>query len=335
MLTGDYELHGVVGRSRAQFQLGTTNFTVLVKNALNKALARHWEAFGKAGYDWWTRIATVEHFTSLNDITWSIFGTIGSLPTVAEGAEYTPLKIGDGGETSAFTKKGGYVGLTLEAIDRDDLGALKQLPKELAFAAIREISAAVAALFTDNAGVGPALADGGALFNNIAVTTAGGHKNLLTTALGTDYTAWEAAAAAMYNQPMLVANETGYIGTGKPMAIEPKFCLVPRALRGAANTLFVARQIAAGNDNMYYGQVFPLTVPEWTDATDWAAVADPHLIPGVMIGERFGLMPEIFIAGNETDPAVFMNDESRIKVRHFTAVGVCDYRPLHKSNVNG
>ncbi len=335
LLTGDYDLHGQVSAGRAQFQLGTTNFTVLVKNALNKALARQWEALGKAGYDWWTKIATVEHFGSLNDITWSIFGTIGSLPAVAEGAEYTPLKIGDGGETASFTKKGGYVGLTLEAIDRDDVGVLKQLPKELAFAAMREISASVAAIFTSNAGVGPTLADGGALFNNTAVTTAGGHKNLLATALGTDYVAWEAVAQAMYVQPMLVANEAGYIGAGKAMAIEPKFCLVPRALRGAANTLFVSRQAAYGADNEYYGQVFPLTVPEWTDTTDWAAVADPRLVPGVMIGERFGLAPEIFVAGNESDPAVFMNDESRIKVRHFTAVGVADFRPLHKSNVAG
>jgi hypothetical protein len=44
-------------------------------------------------------------------------------------------------------------------------------------------------------------------------------------------------------------------------------------------------------------------------------------------------MPEIFIANRETDPAVFMNDEHRIKVRHFLAVLVQDFRPLHKSNV--
>jgi hypothetical protein len=44
-------------------------------------------------------------------------------------------------------------------------------------------------------------------------------------------------------------------------------------------------------------------------------------------------MPEIFIAGDELSPAVFMNDEHRIKVRHFVAVLVQDFRPLHKSNV--
>jgi len=334
-LTGDYDLHGGLDLAHAQFQLSTTNFTTLVKNALNKALIRHWDGFGNAGYNWWKPIVSVEHFDSLNDVTWMLFGTVGSLPTVAEGAEYTPLVIADNGETSSFIKKGGYVGLTLEAIDRDNIGALKQMPKELAFAAIRELSGLISAIFTANSGVGPTLADTGALFNATAVSTAGGHKNLLTTALGTDYSAWEAMAGAMYAQPMLVSNGTGYIGTGKPMALDPKYCLVPRALRGQANNLFLNRQNGYGVDNMWYGQVLPITVPDWTDVTDWAAVADPAIMPGIMVGERFGLVPQVFVAGNDTDPAVFMNDESRIKVRSFLAVGVADFRPLAKNNVAG
>jgi hypothetical protein len=338
LLTGDYDLHGGVFPERVHFQMNTANFPYLVANSLNKILCQAWDEFGKAGYNWWEQIASIVHFNTLNTITWSIFGTVATLPTVSEGAEYTPLKIGDGGETSSFVKKGGYLGLTLEALDRDDLRTLANAPRELAFAAIREISALVAALFTDNSDAGPTLADTGALFNATAVTTAGGHANLLTTAIGADYTAWEAVAAAMYNQPMLVANETGYIGTGKKMAVEPKFCLVPRALRGSANNLFLSRDVPGATVNLstgreWYGMVIPVTVPEWTDANNWAAVADPRLMPGIMIGERFGIMPQIFVAGNETDPAVFMNDESRIKVRHITAVGVADFRPLHKSNV--
>jgi hypothetical protein len=47
------------------------------------------------------------------------------------------------------------------------------------------------------------------------------------------------------------------------------------------------------------------------------------------------LKPEIYTAGRETDPAVFMNDETRIKVRMFSAVLVQDFRPLHKENVGG
>jgi len=233
------------------------------------------------------------------------------------------------------------VGITLEALDRDQTRKLRAIPRELANAAIRNISSLVAAIFTDNAAAGVALADGGALFNSTAVTTAGGHLNLLTTALGTTYAAWETVAAAMYNQPMLIANETSYYGTGKKMALDPKFCLVPRALKGQAEALFMPRMasvtgaqlIAPSGLATYMGQVVPLTVPEWTDATDWAAVADPMLAPAICIGERFGLMPEIFLAGDQLSPAMFSNDESRFKVRHFIAVGVADYRPLHKSNV--
>ena len=340
MLTGDFDLHGGFFPERAMFQLTTSTFPIIVKNAMNKALIQHWQEFGRAGYNWWENITTIEHFTNLNEITWMLFGTIASLPTVAEGGEYTPLMIGDAGETTTFSKKGGYVGLTLEAIDRDDTRVFRSLPRELAFAGIREISAAIAAIFTSNSAVGPTLADTGALFNSTAVTTKGGHANLLTTAIGTDYTAWEAAASAIYNQPLPVASATDYWGTGKKIAMDPKYILVPRALRGAANNLFLSRAtpgasqaITAGKE--WYGEVIPLTVPEWTDVTDWAAVVDPKLAPGIMLGERFGVTPEIFIAGNETDPAVFMNDESRIKVRHFTAVGVADFRPLHKSNVGG
>lgn len=325
---------------RIAFQHTTSSFPALVASALNKALVREWGLLGKAGYDWWTRIVRVEHFETLNTIRWNLFGTVGSLPTVAEGAEYTELPIGDNVETSTFVKKGGYIGLTLEAIDRDDGRKLKQIPRELAFASLREISALVAAVFTDNSGVGPTLADTGALFNNTAVTTAGGHANLLTTALGTDFTAWDAVATAVYNQPMLVKNATGYYGTGKKMAIEPRFILVPRALKAQAESLFIPRwassieaAIAAKGGPTYGGYVEPITVPEWTSTTNWAAVVDPAVMPGIMVGERFGLTPQIFVAGSETDPAMFANDEQRLKVRHFIAVGVADFRPLHKTNV--
>ncbi len=338
-LTGDRDFVGGYFADRLQFQHSTASFPALVANSLNKALEREWNQLGRAGYDWWQKIATVEHFNTLNDITWMLFGTIGSLPTIESGAEYTELKVGDSHEHSSFVKRGGYIGITLEALDRDDTRALRAIPRELANAGLREISSAVAAIFTSASGAGPTLSDGGALFNSTAVATVGGHANLLTTALGTDYTAWSAVALAMFNQPMLVSSEAGYQGTGKKVALWPNYCLVPVALKAQADALFMPRwqsevdAIASAGGPTWGGRVEVLTVPEWTDATDWAAAQDPLLMPGIMIGERFGLLPQIFVAGNETDPAMFSNDESRIKVRHLLAVGVSDFRPLHKSNV--
>lgn len=334
MLTGDDDLHGGYHPDRVRLA-STTDFTGLVKNSLNKIVANRWEELGRAGYDWWQRIVSVEHFNTLNQITGTLVGTVGTLPEVEEGAAYTELVVGDSPETADWKKYGGYIPLTLELIDRDETRKLRAYPRELASAGLRKISALVAALFTQNSGTGPTLADTGALFNNTAVSTAGGHKNLLTGAISA--AEWETVSTAMYNQPMLIKNAAGVYGTGPRMAVNPRYCLVPRALQlTAMKILYPTLENAANiySENMQRGQPGDvITVPEWTDATDWAAVCDPRIVPAVFLGERFGLMPEVFIAGDELSPAVFTNDEHRLKVRHFLAVWVNDFRPLHKSNV--
>lgn len=337
LATGDQSF---MGGYFPEFALVSANFPGIVANVQNKMLLAAWDQL-KPVYGWWEKIVTVEHFTNLNDVSWLKTGTIAALPTVAERGEYTELTIGDNKETSSWEKFGGYVPLTIEAVLRDDVRAFRRMPKELALAGMRNISEQVAEIFTSASGAGPTLADGGALFNSTAVTTAGGHANLLTTAIGTDFVAWDAIASAVYNQPLLVKNASGSYGAGKKMGVEPRYILVPRALKAQAEALFIPRwastveAIASKGGPTYGGLVEPVTVPEWTDATDYAAVVDPSIVPGIMIGEIFGVKPQIFSASSETDPAMFANDESRIKVRQFLSVGVADFRPLHKSNVAG
>jgi len=333
MLTGDHDLHG--GYYPDRIQLATTaDFSGLVKNALNKIVVNTWDLLGRAGYDWWRMISVQEHFTTLHDVTGTLIGTVGDLPEVAEGGVYTELVIGDSPETASFTKYGGYIPLTLELIDRDETRKLKAYARELGSAGLRKISKLVAEIFTANAGVGPTMADTGALFNATAVTTAGGHANLLTTELAAD--SWDAACLAVYNQPMLIKNAVTYYGTGPKMALNPKFCLVPRTLQKTASEILqgeFVREATYVYDNVLKGTAVPIVVPEFTDANDWAAACDPLIAPSIYVGDRFGLMPEIYVAGDELSPAVFMSDEHRLKVRHFLAVWVNDFRPLHKSNV--
>lgn len=335
LLTGDRNLYG--GYYDEHVQLATTaSFAGLIKNAMNKVVRAQWEQLGAAGYNWWQRVVSVEHFESLNEITGVLVGTVGALPSISEGAEYTELKIGDSAETASFTKYGGYIPLTLELIDRDDTRKLRLYPRELAKAGLRKISSLVANVFTQASGAGPTLADGGALFNNTAVTTSGGHHNLRTGALAS--AEWEAVRQAVYRQPMLIANETGVTGTGDACALYPRYLMVPVELELTAKKILYSGWENAANisaENLQRGMDGDVVVvPEWTDASDWAAACDPRIMPGIIVGERFGLMPEIFIAGDETSPAVFMNDEHRVKVRHFIAVLVQDFRALHKSNVS-
>lgn len=332
-LTGDTDLHG--GYHPERVQLATTmDFSGLVKNSLNKIVTNTWDELGRAGYDWWKHVTTQEHFNTLQEITGTLVGTVGDLPSVAEGASYTELPVGDSPETARFNKYGGYLPFTLELIDRDETRKLRAYARELASAGMRKISKLVAEIFTTDSGNGPEMADSGYLFNLSAVTAIGGHANLSTTALSA--TSWEAVSMKVYQQPMLIKNAVGVFGTGPRMAVNPKYMLVPRALQKTAMEICGGSFVKESGyvyDNVLKGSAVPVVVPEWTDANDWAAVCDPRLAPAIFIGDRFGLAPEIYVAGSELSPAVFTNDEHRIKIRHFLAVWVNDFRPLHKSNV--
>jgi hypothetical protein len=331
MLTGDYDLRGGCDPSRVKLAT-TATLPNLVKNAMNKIIVDQWQQLGRAGYAWWEPVVSIQHFTTLQSITGILVGEVGELPEVAEGADYGELPIADSGETGAWHKYGGYLPLTIELIDRDDLARLRSYPRKLANASLRRISALVSSVFTANAGIGPMMADGGALFNPNPVTTPGGHANLGTAPLSS--TVWEAAGSAVYSQPMLVASGE----TGPRLALDPKYLLVPRALRLAGMRILYPsfeRESNIFSENLQRGEFGDvITVPDWQDANDWAAACDPRLAPAVIIGERFGMLPEIFIAGDPLSPALFSNDEVRLKVRHFLSVFVADYRPLFKANVS-
>ena len=310
--TGDYEMRGIFQPEHAQFaNATTTTLNDLVKNALNKYLAQYFQD----AYLWWEQIAEVVDFGTLQDPTWITMGGFGDLPTVAEGAAYSELSITDTSETSAWLKKGGYIGITLEAIDKDDTGGVAQIPRKLAQSAYRTLSAAVANIFTQSAGVGPTLSDSVALFHAT-------HGNLATTALTAAN--WEAAIQSMYKQTEL--------SSARRLGIRPERLLVPIELEATASQI-VGSDVMDNNlqRNIRKGSAQVVTCPEFTDANDWVALADPLKNPAVGVGFRFGRVPEVF-----SDPGgqrMFTNDQMDLKARYFFTVGVIDYRAVRKHNV--
>lgn len=323
-MTGDFNFTGARSPERAQLAT-TTDLPGVLMNALNKLIVMHWQDLGRSGYRWWEPVVSVEHFSSLQAVTGVLVGEVTVLPDVGEGEAYTELPISDSSETGTWTKYGGYIGLTLEMFERDETHRLRQYPRKLASAALRRISALVASVFTAASGTGPTMSDGYPVFDAVH------HGNLGTAALSA--ASWEAASKAVYNQPMLVASG----GSAPKLALDARYLLVPRDLRLTGMQILYPnweRQAQIFSENMQRGELGDvITVPEFTDANDWAAVADPRLAPGIILGERFGLMPEIFIADNERSGAMFTNDELRMKVRHWVSVFVADHRPLYKANV--
>lgn len=320
LTTGDAEMRGAFVPERVQLaNATTTTMAELTRNVMNKAIAYRWETLGKAGYLWWEKICHHEDFETLQQVSWVSVGGFGDLPDVAEGAAYQELTWDDARETADWAKMGGYIGLTLEMIDRDQSQRIRAIPSALATAALRTLSGKVSSIFTANSGVGPTLADGLALFHT-------SHGNLGTSALSA--AAWEAAIAAMFKQTE--------VNSGKRLGIRPRYLLVPIELEKTALQL-VASDVEP-TTNAYYanvraGTASVLVPPEWTDDNDWAAAADPEILPGIGIGYRFGRVPEVFIADGELLGSMFTHDELRLKVRFLVAVGVINHRALYKANV--
>lgn len=329
-LSGDYEMTGVYQAERVQLaNVNSTTMANIVANVLNKRVVQTFQTYPR----WWEDIAVEEEFTTLQTIKWIKLGGLGSLPTVAEGAAYTELTWDDASETAAWTKKGGYLGLTLEAMDKDDVNRLRSAPLALAQAAYLTLAKDISAIFTSNAGVGPTLADSLALFE------AGTHANLGTSALTA--ASWNATRIAMRKQTELHSSER--LGG----LVVPKFLLVPPDLEqtgliilgsegypGTGNNDVNPEASGANTDARLAAARRRLVVVDfWTDTNNWAAVGDPRLYPGIGIGYRFGKTPEIFSVASPTSGLMFTNDTMPIKVRWLYAVGAIDYRPLYKQNV--
>ena len=334
LISGDYEMSGVFKGERVSFaNVNSSTMANMVANALNKVLAAEFQAYPQ----WWLPVVLEQDFSSLQQVKWITLGGVGELPTVAEGAAYTELTWDDKYEAGTFVKKGGYLGLTIEAIDKDETGRLRAAPRALAQAAWLTLSKAVSAIFTANSGTGPTLTDSVALFN-------AGHSNLGSTALS--LTSWAATRLAMRKQTELHSGER----LGGLTA--PKYILVPPDLEVTAlqvlaseadYTYALSNGVAAPANVFADGGSFDarlaaaakrvIVVDLWTDTNDWAAVADPRLYPTIGIGYRYGRTPEIFSVASPTAGLMFTNDTMPVKVRYFFAVGPIDYRGMYKHNV--
>jgi hypothetical protein len=306
-----------------------------VANVLNKRVMTLYATYPR----WWEPAVSIEDFATLQDVRWIVLGGVGELPTVAEGAAYTELTWDDKYETASFTKKGGYLGITIEAIDKDDTRRLRAAPGALAQAAWLTVGKSIAELFTSASGAGPTLVDTGALFNATAVTTAGGHANLGSTALS--LTSWRATKLLMMKQAELNSGER--LGA----ITAPKLLWVPLDLEDTAVIILATDRIvgsanndvnpdAEGNERetrLANARARVIAVPFWTDTNDWAAQADPQLYPSIGLGFRYGRAPEIFSVADPRAGLMFSNDVMPVKVRYLYAVGAIDWRGLYKHNV--
>ena len=332
LMSGDFEMNGVFQEDRVYLaNVSSSTMAQITANVLNKRVMNLFQQYPR----WWEPIVSIEDFATLQDIRWITLGGVGELPTVAAGAAYTELTWDDLAQRDTFVKKGGYLGLTIEAIDKDDTRRLTAAPRALAQAAWLTLSKSISNIFTESSGVGPDIYYDDSNTRALFHTDSG---NLGTTALS--WAAWNATRIAMRQQTELNSDER--LGA----LTAPKFLLVPSDLETAALQYLASEGEPGTADNdenpfaegdvhsarMRAARSKVIVVDLWTETADWAAVADPNLWASIGLGFRYGRTPEIFSVADPRAGLMFTNDTMPIKVRYFYAAGPIDYRGLYKHN---
>ena len=304
----------------------TGSFANLMLDAANKTLLAGYE---EAPYTWsmWARQAqSVDDFKPINRIRLS---EMSNPEVVPENDTYPETRLSDARESYKIEKYGNIFSVSWETVVNDDLDALSRIPASQGAACRRKQNAAVYGVLTANAN----MADGGALFNTTAQTTAGGHANLASSA--------GVPTVALLNAGYLAMMTMKGLNSSVVLNIMPEFIIVPAAQ--SATTMEVLGSIArpevggsaAGNSNTLniYGpngqRQLRLIIEPTLDAastTAWYLAASNSQVDTVELA---------FLAGEES-PVLeqdwgFDNDTYRYKVRQTFGVAAIDFRGLYKN----
>lgn len=214
-----------------RFGMHTTgDFSSLFANVATKRLRGAYDE-NPGTYTMWARRApNAPDFKSMSVVQ------LSGAPSLLQTNEHGEFKYGtmtDSGETYAVLTYGRIVSLTRQALINDDLRAFDRLTTAFGFASRRLENRLVYAQLTDN----PTMADTGALFNATAVTTAGGHANLLsggTSAL--QFSSLVTARTAMRKQVGLA---------GEELNLAPSYLIGPAALEQTMYQLTSANYVPA------------------------------------------------------------------------------------------
>jgi len=308
--------------------LTTSNWGEVSADRMHKALLRNYADLPQ--YNDWRKVAkviSVNDYQAYRDIK---VGGFADLAVVAERGTYPELTMPTDEETTVTMQKRGGIAtqITRELILNDNIGAIAEIPRELARSAARTLYKAVMDELAegDTNTYGP---DSVAIF-------AGGHSNTGTTALS--LSGIDAANLAMRSQ-------TKYGSTSDVLgaANTPRFLVVPNELQGLAERLVnpsaqVITQLTADTDadqdvRRFAGAMEVIVCDYWTDENEYFLVASPDEVAGVTVAFLNGNEePELFIQQDETVGETFTMDVQNIKVRQEFATTVADYRGMYRQN---
>jgi hypothetical protein len=301
--------------------LQTTTWAEIFGDNLYKAMLRSYQ--NQDFSDWRKIVSNIASVPNFMTQRRQRMGGFADLATVAELGTYQEFTWpADEEVTYAVSKYGNLAPLSMESLVNDDLSALRQIPARIGLAASRTLYKFVFDLIRTN----PTMD-----YDSVALFHAN-HGNLGSTAL---------SDAALDDRIFAMADQTELTSGEVLMNIRPKYILVPNELERTAWEVVNATVSSTGGrtetvENWFstFGLI-PIRVPYWSDATDWALIADPTQWDTIEIAFLNGRQePEIFIQDAPTIGSVFTADKITYKVRFVFGGDVLDHRAFDKSVVS-
>lgn len=305
------------GELAAKALHSTSDFPLILADVAGKTLRQAYTESPQT-FKQWTRRASAPDFKSVKRLQ---LGEAPTLEKVLENGAFTEGTITEARETYSLATYGRIVSITRQALINDDLSAFSRIIPAMGRQAMNLESDIVYAVLTANA----TMADGGALFNATAITSAGGHANLNSSSGGAlSDTSLALARKAMRKQKGL--DKATFLN------VTPRYLLVPEDLETTVDKLLMtfASTSYANNIPSFIRSLVPVVEPRLSAVGSglyWYLAADPAAIDTVeycyLEGEEGPVMDERL--GFEVDGVQF-------KIRHDFAAAAIDFRGLYRSN---
>jgi hypothetical protein len=289
------------------FTHSTSDFPDVLGDAIGKGMLTAYAGLERQ-YEEFTSQAS---FSGLYDRQAVLLSGIGAMTEVAQGADYPMPSLSDSKETYGPVKYGAQVGLTLEALLKDNLDAFGRIPAAMAQAARNKENAIIAALFAAGSGYGPTLAaDSVALFNSA-------HANLVDTGAGGVPT-----LARIDALNVLLASQTD--AQANKLAIKGKFIVVPSALKYQTEALLFGSYMPTGSTTAVTPSMSALKVIGFdflASSVYWYLFADPTMAPVIEWAQPDNTEPLTLEMEDK-----FENDTRVYKSRLWFGAAAVDYR---------
>ena len=297
-----------MGIVSAAFTQSTSDFPVLLENALNKSLLSAYQT----APDTWQRFCAVGTVSDFRPHNRYRSGSFGNLDALNELSEFKNKSIPDGEKASiTIGTKGNIINISRQAIINDDMGAFIGLAVNLARAAKRTVEADVFTLLTSN----PTLGDSVALFHST-------HGNIGTAA--------NVTVASLDEARQLMAAQKDISGNDY-LSLLPSVLLCGMANGGNARVVNgsqydpdTANKIQ--RPNIAFGTLTDIIDTPRLAGNVWYVLADPAIAPTI----------EVAFLDGQTEPYLEMQngwnvDGAAYKVRLDYGVAAIDYRGAVKN----